>query len=163
LNYHYWISSDHESTWEEFAREFLFIHKLAMEFKTFGIIAHSPFVVPYCSTPLYRLLSKRAALKNNIKYRDILTAPREEFTLPLVERVETPFAHLNRLLRNESLSGRPGFFDSIKQKDYVNAFMTLYDYLKQERIVFESLKDRERAESLIRTEQEIERHISRLL
>jgi hypothetical protein len=163
LNYHYWISSDHETTWAEFAGEFLFIHKLLEKYKTFAVIAHSPFVVPYCSTPLYRLLTKPAALKNGIRYKTVLKARQEEFTLPLAARVETPFSHLNKLLHNEGLSGKPGFFDSLKQKDYVSAFITLYNYLKQERLYFESLQNREQTLSLINTGQKIERHISRLI
>ncbi|MFC2155508.1 B12-binding domain-containing radical SAM protein [Acidobacteriota bacterium] len=163
LNYHYWISSDHESTWEEFAREFIFIYRLQEKFKTFSLIAHSPFVVPYHSTPLYRLLVKSKKLNERIKEKILLKSSRDIYTFPLIERVETGFGHLNKLLKNERLAGRPGFFDSLKQKEHPEAFITLYNFLKQERIHYESLKDQKQAATLIRTEKEIEHFISKLL
>ncbi|MCK5059027.1 MAG: hypothetical protein KAT34_20435 [Candidatus Aminicenantes bacterium] len=163
LNYHYWISSDHESTWDEFAREFIFIYQLQKKYKNFSIIAHSPFVVPYSSTPLYRLLTKSRRLREQIKRKTLLKSRQDIYSLPLIQRVETGFIHLNKLLRNERIAGRPGFFDCLKQKVYPDAFITLYNFLKQERIYFESLKDHKQAAELIKTEREIEHYISELL
>ncbi len=161
-NYHYWISSDHRSTWEEFAREFLFIYRVQVDYKRFGLLAHSPFLVPYSTTPLYRLLIKSPELESRIKYRQILNAEREIFRFPLVDRVETAYPHLNRLLNNEKLGNRMGFFDYLKQKDYLNAFITLYDFLKKERLSFGSINSPE-IESLKKTEREIETFISTII
>ena len=162
-NYHYWISSDHRSDWDEFAREFMFIYHLQREFKYFEIIAHSPFAVPYPNTPLYKHLVHSSELKNQIKYKKILKAEREMFTFPLVERVETAYSHLNRLLTNEKLENRLGFFDYLAQKDYINAFITLYDFLKQERIDAESLNRDEEVLRLRDTEKKVEGFISEIV
>ncbi len=161
-NYHYWISSDHRSTWEEFVREFLFIYRVHTNYKRFGLLAHSPFLVPYSTTPLYRLLVKSPDLKSRIKYKQILKAEKEIFWFPLVEWVETAYPHLNRLLSNEKLGNRMGFFDYLKEKDYLNAFITLYDFLKKERLSFESINSPE-IESLVKTEREIETFISTII
>jgi hypothetical protein len=161
-HYHYWISSDHYSTWEEFAHEFRFIYRLFTDYKGFGLLAHSPFLVPYNTTPLYRMLVKSLELKSRIKYKQILKAGKEISRFPLVERVETAYSHLNRLLDNEKLENRMGFFDYLKEKDYLNAFITLYDFLKKERLSFESL-NRPEIGSLVRTEREIESFISTII
>jgi hypothetical protein len=162
-NYHYWISSDYRSGWGEFTQEFMFIYRLHDRFNYFGLIAHSPFLVPYSTTPLYRLLTGSAQLKNQIKYKKILESGKEMFIFPLVERVETPYIHLNRLLDNEKLSNRRGFFDYLKQKDYVNAFITLYNFLKQERIDAESFNRNEDAGQLKQIENKVESFISEML
>jgi hypothetical protein len=159
-NYHYWISSDHLSDWDEFTREFEFIYQLHTRFNYFGLIAHSPFLVPYFATPVYRHLIHSEELKNRIRYRRILKSNKELFTFPLVERVETGYRHLNRLLNNEKLNHRSGFFDYLRQKDYVNAFITLYNFLKQERM---EVVSREQAEGLIQIEKNLEELISKML
>lgn len=161
-NYHYWISSDYHSNWAEFVREFLFIYRLHSQYKTFGLIAHSPFLVPYPTTPLYRLLIKSPELETRIKYKKVLKGGKKIFEFPLVERVETGYPYLNRLLNNESLGSRMGFFDYLKKKDYVNAFITLYNFLKQERLSFESSNNPE-SESLKKTEGELEAFISTII
>jgi hypothetical protein len=159
-NYHYWISSDYLSDWDEFTREFMFIYRLHTRFNYFGLIAHSPFLVPYSTTPAYRYLIQSKELKNRVKYRQILKSDQDLFTFPLVERVETGYRHLNRLLNNEKLNDGPGFFDYLRQKDYVNAFITLYNFLKQERL---ETVARERAEGLIRIERDLEESISKII
>jgi hypothetical protein len=159
-NYHYWISSDHLSDWDEFTREFIFIYQLYTRFNYFGLIAHSPFLVPYFTTPAYRRLIHSEELKNRVKYRRILKSDKDLFTFPLVERVETGYRHLNRVLNNEKLNDRPGFFDYLRQKDYVNAFITLYNFLKQERM---EAVPREQAEGLIRIERNVEELISKIM
>lgn len=159
-NYHYWISSDHLSEWDEFTREFIFIYQLHTRFNYFGLIAHSPFLVPYSTTPAYRRLIHSEELKNRIKYRQILKSHQDLFTFPLVEKVETGCRQLNRLLNNEKLNHRPGFFDYLRQKDYANAFITLYNFLKQERM--EAVPG-DQAEGLIQVEKNVEELISKML
>jgi hypothetical protein len=162
-SYHYWISSDYRSDWEEFSRELMIIYRLQSRFTYFGLIAHSPFLVPYSTTPLYRLLIRSDQLKNQIKYKKILESKKEVFTFPLVERVETPYMSLNRLLNNEKLSNRQGFFDDLNRKDYVNAFITLYNFLKQERIDMESLNRNREALQLKQIENNVETFISEII
>lgn len=160
--YHYWISSDHLSHWEEFTREFLLIHTLLTTYKTFGLIAHSPFLVPYPSTPLYKLLAQSPETSGQIKYRQILPAGNDIFRFPLVERVETAYPFLNRLLRNERLGNSGGFFDHLKQKNYLDAFITLYNFLKQERLTFEAASHPQ-VEDLRAAETRIETYISTII
>jgi hypothetical protein len=95
-----------------------------------------------------------------------------------VERVETGYQHLNRLLNNEKLNDRPGFFDYLRQKDYLNAYITLYNFLKQERMeapwhggptpwhggpINESDSNRELAEGLTQIERNVEELISKII
>lgn len=137
-HYHYWISSDHAADWDEFTRELALIHRLQSRFPLFGLIAHSPFLVPYATTPVYRLLTASPELKQRIKYKDILKAPLQALEFPLADRVVTGSRHLNRLLDNEKLENRLGFFDYLSQKDWVNTFITVYNFLKQERMEAEA-------------------------
>ncbi|HLP47991.1 MAG TPA: hypothetical protein VK469_18755 [Candidatus Kapabacteria bacterium] len=161
-NFHYWISSDYDTGWEEFTREFLFIYRLYATYKTFGLIAHSPFLVPYPSTPLYRQLLRLPGLQSRIKYKQILKGGKQIFEFPLVERVETGYPFLNRLLNNEKWGNRLGFFDYLKQKDYLNASITLYDFLKQERLSFESIHA-PKSPRLVETEKELEIFIANII
>jgi len=135
-HYHYWIASDQQSTWEEFFAEFLLIYRLHQEFTHFSLLPHSPFLVPYSSTPLFSLLSGSAQWRDQVRYKKIVTAEADEFVLPLVERVQTPFPFLNRLLSNERLAGGHdlGFFDALRPGDYRQALIILYSFLKQERL-----------------------------
>lgn len=165
-NYHYWISSDHYSDWPELVREFTLIYRLLKNYTYFGLIAHSPFLVPYSTTPLYRLLSKSEELKSRIKYKQILEAGNKEFNFPLVERVETAYPHLNRLLNNAEPAGGKGFFHYLKQKDYTAALMTMYGFLKQERMDAESSANwgnPDLAARLRQNEAELEEFISSIL
>jgi hypothetical protein len=162
-NYHYWISSDWRTDWREFVQEFRFIYRLWEGFDHFGLIAHSPFLVPYSSTPVYRLLNRSDELREQVKYRGILEAGERALVFPLAERVETPYRHLNRLLSNEKLDNRPGFFDYLNRKDPVNGFITLYNFLKLERLDAESLGRMEMAASLKHIENELEEFIARIL
>jgi hypothetical protein len=157
-NYHYWISSDQLSDWQEFTREFILIYQLQSRFAYFGLIAHSPFVVPYATTPLYKRLIREPSAKDLIKYKKVLESRQSLFRFPLVERVETRYRNLNRLLNNEKLNDRLGFFDYLGQKDYVQAALTLYNFLKQERL--EAVAG---AESLVKTENELEEFIARII
>jgi hypothetical protein len=161
-NYHYWISSDYDTDWQEFISEFLYIYRLYITYRTFGLIAHAPFLVPYPSTPLYRHLQRSSELHERIKCKQILKAGKKIFELPLVERVETGYLFLNRLLNNEKWGNRLGFFDYIKQKDYLNASITIYDFLKQERLSYESIQHPE-SPRLLETEKELEEFIATII
>ena len=163
LNYHYWISSDHDSSWEEFIREFLLIIHLKKKFPSFSILAHSPFLIPYSSTPLFDLLNKDERFKGQIKTKIILRAGRSVFHFPLVKRVETRLDYLNKLLSNQSLNQSPGFLDVIKKGDYVRALKTAYDFLKQERLSIESSPDYQLAETLKTVEKKVEMKLAEFI
>jgi hypothetical protein len=161
-HYHYWISSDQRTDWREFVEEFLLICDLHREFKTFGLLAHAPFVIPYAATPLYRQLKRSAAGFQRLKIRQMLTGPLPLFDFPLVERLETPYEHLNRLLKNEKNSHQRGFLDCLKEKDYSEALMILYHFLKQERLRFESDQKLDEAAKLKTVEAGVEEYIADL-
>ncbi len=163
LNYHYWISSDHDSSWEEFIREFLLIIHLKMKFPSFFILAHSPFLIPYSSTPLFELLNSNERFKGQIKTKTILRADRSVFHFPLVNQVETRFDYLNNLLNNQSLHQSPGFLDVIKKGDYVRALKTAYDFLKQERLSIESSPDYQLADALKTVEKKVEMKLAEFI
>jgi len=162
-NFHYWISSDHNSDWEEFVREFQFLYELLSRFKKFGILAHSPFLIPYSTTPLYSKLIKNPVHKVQIKYRTILRSKKQTFEFPLVNRLETRFPNLNRLLNNEKPDGKNGFFDFLKNKKHVQALKTIYSFLRQDRISFESLQNHEQSRRLKKTESKLETLLSRFI
>ncbi|MCK4835915.1 MAG: hypothetical protein KAT17_04725 [Candidatus Aminicenantes bacterium] len=162
-NHHYWISSDYQSSWDEFIEEFLFIIDLKTRFPNFGLLAHSPFLIPYSSTPLFKMLTKHSRYKSQIKYRSILESQHNAFTLNLTERVETRFNYLNKLLRNESDSSWSGFFDDLNQGKYLDALKTAYRFLRQERISLESVKINPESAGLIKLEAKIEEKLSIML
>jgi hypothetical protein len=161
-HYHYWISSDQRTDWREFVEEFLFICDLHREFKTFGLLAHAPFVIPYAATPLYRQLKRSASGLQRLKIKQMLTGPLPLFDFPLVQRLETSYEHLNRLLKNEKNSHQRGFLDCLKEKDYTEALMILYHFLKQERLRFESDQKLDEAARLKRVEAGVEEYIADL-
>lgn len=161
LNYQYWICSDQHTDWQEFVQEFLLICAWQQRFKNFSILAHSPFLVPYTSTPLHRLLSQSPNLKKQIKIKKTLGSRQEMFNFDLVERLETPFPYLNRLLNNEgSGKGESGFLDSLKQNDWFNAGLTIYNFLKQERMVAEADHDHQSSKTLKETESLLEQFLA---
>jgi len=164
-NYHYWISSDYEGDWEEFTRELSLIYRCLSRFRHFGLIAHAPFLVPYPTTPLFKLLQRSTTFSNRVKYKKILESRKKMscLSLPLVDHVETPHDCLNRLLNNEKLQNRLGFFDYLKKRDYVNALITVYDFLKQERIGKEFYSQGDEIEGLKKLEVEIESSISSMM
>jgi hypothetical protein len=65
-------------------------------------------------------------------------------------------------LNNEKWGNRLGFFDYIKQKDYLNASITIYDFLKQERLSYESIQHPE-SPRLLETEKELEEFIATII
>ncbi len=163
LNYHYWISSDHLSDWQEFVREFTFIYYLLQHFEHFALLPHAPFVIPYFTTPLFRLLQTSEKFKKQIIYKNTLSAPLPYLQLPLVARVETCWPNLNRLLANESLAAGHGFFNSIKERDYLSAFQSIYGFLRQDRLLVESEDRGVESEKLKILEAELEDTIGSMM
>lgn len=162
-NYHYWISSDFNSTWGEFIKEMKIIYDLGKKFKSFSILAHSPFLIPYSSTPLYKYLTGSSGMGKQVKLKKFLNSSNELFDFPLVLKVETRFINLNRLLCNESMPGRKGFFTYLKSGDFLNSFVTIYDFLKNERLFMESAGNFSEAESLKILEENLEDFIAKLI
>ncbi len=160
-NIHYWISSDPDSTWNEFINEFIIIDNLRNKFKYFDVLAHAPFLVPYSSTPLNLKLTKSDRL-DQIKYKAKLKSKKSKYDLFFAEKVVTKFNHLNRLLLNENTVGNRGFFDYIKENDRFNLFLTIYNFLKQERIESESNSNKQLSIDLKRDEEIIENILSDL-
>ncbi|MCX6556924.1 MAG: hypothetical protein NTW95_05765 [Candidatus Aminicenantes bacterium] len=128
-HYHYWISSDNDSTWEEFVTELALIIAYHRDFPNFSLLAHAPFIVPY---PASRLCQSLPANTPKLMIREVFRAADPEFSFVLPERLETGFVNLNRLLRNEKADGEAGFFDLLKTKDLIAAAQLAYHFLKQE-------------------------------
>ncbi len=162
-NYHYWISSDHKTTWSEFIEELLIIFDLRSKYSRFTILPHSPFLIPYPSTPAYKLISKSEKYRALIKYRKIIKGPDPVFDLELVDHVETEFRSLNRLLRNEKLPGKKGFFDYLKNGEFEDALICTYSFIKEERITGEKSLDVHIFKSIIETEKKISEQIIKLI
>lgn len=162
-NYHFWISSDFNSDWQEFINEFIFIYNLKKKFRTFEILAHSPFLIPYSTTPLYKLLIKSKNLSQQIRYKKILKSKKDTLTFPLIERLETRYIYLNSLLKNEAIINNNGFFAYLKKKDFLNAFLTAYNFLKKERVYFESSNILKESSRLIKIENKLEHMISKMI
>jgi hypothetical protein len=144
-HFHYWISSDGDSTWEEFIDELALIFGFFRDFPGFGLLAHAPFIVPYPSSRLY---SRIAPGDPRLMRKLDLPAPDPRFRYPVVERLETGWPQLNALLRNEKAGGAKGFFDFLKEKDLMAAAQLAYHFLKQE-----MLQDKESAEITIGAEE----------
>lgn len=162
-NYHYWISSDSLSDWSEFTEEFLYIYYLKKKFNSFHVLAHSPFLIPYSSTPVYQLIINDPKHRHQLRFKNISKTIRKPFDLILVDRVETGFPNLNKLLHNESLIQSSGFFDYLKSDDLFNAMRTIYAFLRQDRLAFESIKDIDQSISLKQIEKQIESKLGELM
>lgn len=128
-HYHYWISSDGDSTWTEFIEELALIFGFFRDFPGFGLLAHAPFVVPYPSSALF---SRLPAGDPRLKVRLSLDAPDPRFRYKVVARLETSWPQLNALLRNEKAGGEKGFLDFLKERDLVAAAQLGYHFLKKE-------------------------------
>ena len=153
-NFHYWISSDYLSSWEEFVEEFIFIYELKKRFKMFSILAHAPFLIPYSTTPLFKLLDLSADHKNQIKYKQVLKS---------TQHVETKYLYLNQLLNNEKMDNGDGFFDFLNRNDFPNTFKTMYNFLKRERISLESSSIKSVTGIFKKLEKKIEGIVSELI
>jgi hypothetical protein len=132
-HFHYWISSDGDSTWQEIAEELALIIAYHRDFPGFALLAHAPFTVPYPASALGRRLARSAAIPA-VKIREEFPAPDPRFAYVLVERLETAFPNLNRLLNNEKAGGTLGFFGFLKEKDFKAAAQLAYYFLKQEEL-----------------------------
>lgn len=150
-HFHYWISSDHNSDWNEFCMEWLLILKFAKEYDHFRLLAHAPFLIPYPATPIYSLILKNG-LDGQLRLKKNLTSASAVFQYPLVSRVETAHESLNRLLRNEPDGLGLRFFDCLKNRDYRHASLVLLYFLKQERIQAELSGRFDRARELQKVE-----------
>ena len=153
-HFHYWISSDGDSTWEEFVDELALILGFFRDFPGFGLLAHAPFVVPY---PASRLFGRLDPDTPNLKLKLDLNAPDPRFAYRVVERLETRWPQLNCLLRNEKANGEKGFFDFLKEKDFIAAAQLAYHFLKQE-----MLQNSEMEPVLISVRNNLEKVIGRL-
>lgn len=162
-NYHYWISSDHKTTWSEFIAELFIIYDLQSKFSRFSILPHSPFLIPYPSTPAYKLIHRSEKYKSQIKYRKIIKGIYPAFDLNLVDYVETKFRSLNRLLKNEKLPGKKGFFEYLKNGEFKDAFICAYSFIREERITTEKSIDTHTHESIIDTEEKLATFITKIL
>ena len=125
-HYHYWISSDGDSTWEEFIAELSLIIGFFRDFPHFALLPHAPFIVPYPASRLFRQLTKNDNAPAAMKIRAELRAPDPLFDLILPERLETAWPNLNRLLNNEMAGGDGGFFDFLKARDCKAAAQLAY-------------------------------------
>ena len=162
-HYHYWISSDYKSNWNEFTNELMLICHLLKNYTRFHIIAHAPFLVPYSTTPLYRLLATSEETYKQIKFKKILSPSNTFFKFPLPLRVETPFLNLNRMLLNEKQGQQMGFFQYLEEKDFPNLWICVYNFIKADRLDSESKRNIELTQELIELERELETYISNLL
>jgi hypothetical protein len=130
-HFHYWISSDGDSNWEEFVDELALIFGFFRDFPGFGLLAHAPFIVPY---PASRLFGALPANDPRLKIKLALEAPDPRFSFNVVERLETSWPQLNQLLKNEKAGGEKGFFDFLKEKDFITAAQLAYHFSKQEQL-----------------------------
>ncbi len=162
-NYHYWISSDHLSTWEEFIDELIIIYNIHKRFSRFSLLAHAPFLIPYPSTPAYKLIIKSGNHRKQIKYKKILKGFHHIFNLPLVDHVTTNSEYLNRLLYNEKLSGGKGFFDYLKDNDMLNAIICAYNFLKKDRISAENCTNKDAYNVIRNVERKAEEFITKIV
>ena len=131
-HFHYWISSDGDSTWLEFVEELALIFSFFRDFSNFGLLAHAPFVVPYPSSALFKSL---APDDPRLKIKLRLDAPDARFSYRVIDRLETRWPQLNALLRNEKAGGEKSFFDFLKEKDLMAAAQLAYHFLKQEMLL----------------------------
>jgi len=162
-NYHYWISSDHLSSWKEFFEEFRILYELKSNFPHFSLLPHSPFLIPYPSTPAYRLITRSENFSSQIKYRKKIKGSEPIFDLILVDHVNTKYEYLNRLLNNEVLPGTKGFFDYLKKGDMINAAISAYSFLKHERIAGEEFRNNGQKNELLDIEKKAADFITKII
>ncbi len=146
LNYHYWISSDYTTNWESFVNELFLIINLKKRYSNFHLLAHSPFIIPYPSTPIYKILEKISA-KSRIKIKKKYEN-NDKIKLILVERLETEYENLNKLLLNTKDEKNRGFFDYLKEYDFLEALKLCYNYLKKDILLYNDNELRNAEKSL---------------
>ncbi len=135
-SYHYWISSDYDSTWPEFIEELITIIELSNEFDYFKILPHAPFLIPYSGTPCANFINSNNRLHKRIKFRKKLFSEVKMFEFNLPSRIETGFYALNEILMNESSDGNSGFIDYLNNYNFKNALLTAYEYIKLDRFKY---------------------------
>jgi hypothetical protein len=92
-------------------------------------------------------LSQDDEARRRIRLRDELGSAHGAFRFPLVDRVETAFENLNRLLMNQAPPGGRGFMESLRERKISQALLTTYHFLRQERLAA-SAADPARGDSL---------------
>jgi hypothetical protein len=162
-NYHYWICSDYDTTWQEFIEELQFIYHLKQNYRCFGLLPHAPFVIPYSSTAIHQKISKMPNYLNLIKYKELRQSRDPLFNLPLALRLETRFHFLNQLLQNQCSEHQRGFFDYLQQSDFLNAFLVTYNFLKKERLMAENHPNSTNRSQLYTLELNLENQIALLI
>ncbi|HNX97619.1 MAG TPA: hypothetical protein PKK12_08070, partial [Candidatus Aminicenantes bacterium] len=131
-HHHYWISSDADSTWPEFIREFLLLIRLLTAHPQMGLLPHAPFVIPYVGTELHRRAID-SGQQAQIVTRGIVAAADPRFAWPLAGRLETRYPGLNRLLRGEAGQRGPAFLRALAARDFLAAIQPVFHALGQER------------------------------
>ncbi len=154
-HFHYWISSDGDSTWDEFIAELALIFGFFRDFPNFGLLAHAPFIVPY---PASSLFGRLPVNDPRLKIKLALDAADERFRYRVIDRLETRWPQLNALLKNEKAGGEKGFFDLLKEKNLMAAAQIAYHFLKQE--MLQGAKNDPR---LLRAREDLEKVISELM
>jgi hypothetical protein len=154
-HFHYWISSDGATTWDEFVEELALIFGFFRDFANFGLLAHAPFIVPYPSSRLFGTLAPKDP---RLKIKLALDAPDSRFAYRVIDRLETSWPQLNNLLRNERAGGEKGFFDFLKEKDLMAAAQIVYYFLKQEQ-----LQGATTDSGVLRAREDLEKVISELM
>jgi hypothetical protein len=157
-HFHYWISSDGDSTWEEFVEELALIFGFFRDYPRFGLLAHAPFTVPY---PASRMFSRIPVSDPRLKLKLELNAPDTRFGCKVVERMETSWPKLNDLLKNEKAGGEKGFFDLLKEKDLMAAAQLAYHFLKQEQLQGAAVNEIDK-ETMLRAKEKIENMLEKL-
>jgi len=128
---HYWICSDPRSSWAELVDELLLVCRWWQRFPDFDILPHSPFLIPYPTTPLYAWLSN-SPYRPQIRYREILRSPSHCLEYPLIERVETPHEMLNAMLLGRTDGLHPPFLESLGRRDALAGMETAHYFITQE-------------------------------
>jgi len=130
-HHHYWILSDHISGWLELAEELGLVTRWWREFSNFHILPHSPFLIPYPSTPLFSWVSQ-PSFKRQIRFRQWLKSSVPCLNYPLVDRVESGFEMLNNMLRGQADGLHPPLLQSLCKRDSVAALETAHYFLRRE-------------------------------
>jgi hypothetical protein len=139
LGCHYWIMTDADSDWEEFLEELMMLHALTESCgETFRILPNAASLIPYPSTPMYRLRFHQKR-HNRIEMKTVLQTDRlTDFNYPLVafERPDSPFLHAlvepearvpERLMFNAR-----NFIRDIRKKDLLSAIFRSLQAMRME-------------------------------
>ena len=139
-NYHYWIISDYASGWPELSREIQRICRWWRTYSLFQILPHSPFLVPYPSTALYRLLY-RTGRSGQIRFKHRFHSRHACLEYVLVDRVESPWEMLNRMLLTPATEMGDSFLETLKERNPERVMLTAFRFLRQERMRLTGVAD----------------------